>query len=546
MTLLKQFDLRSFLMALFMALAAIISSMNAHAQNREATPQNETGQLRTELRHGDESIVLISDIQEIVKSVHRAKGHVSIAYHEIVITGDEAEYNKETHEGFISGNVRFSQNKQWLTCSRAEFNTATQTGAFYNANGFTDEEFSISGHTIRKTGKDTYQIEDGLATACQEKTPKWIFKISRANIQIGHSAQLYNTVFKIKGVPIFYTPYLILPIGTDDRSSGFTPIHIRTSTSKGQGFSEGYFQTLGRSANLLVYGDYFSLRGLAIGGIFQARPNPETKFSLKLYGINDKLNQGGLQTEAEGESILKDDWRAVVHANIFSNFAFRQAFAENLQTATIPDEKAIGFLTRNYNSFSTNIAFGRDAITFPDRTLIIKKMPSIEFTSVGTPLGNTPFIFSFRSAMDALSRSDSQLGTSGLIQRLDIYPRLTMRLPSLGGFSITPSAGVRETYYGSQFSQNDPSGIANQGLHRRYFELDIEIKTPILERSFSSTRFGEIKHSIEPFFTYRRIQGIDNFDKIIRFDPEDAIADTNEIEYGIIQRFFNKKQSGAG
>jgi LPS-assembly protein len=522
-------------------LALLVSTLFLLCESSQAQ-NNDQGQIRTQIPYRDGFVLLVSDTQEIIKPDYSATGHISITYQDIVITGDEVKYNEVTHESVISGNVRFSQNQQWLVCSRAEFNFATQTGVFHNATGYTDKEFLITSRTIKKTGKDSYQVEDGIVTACQEKIPKWSFKISRADIRIGHAARIRNTVFKIKGIPILYTPYLVLPVGVKDRNSGFIPFHTGTSTSKGRVFSEGYYQTLGRSADLLVYGDYFSLRGLAVGGIFRARPNPATHLKLQLYGINDKKDQGGLQIAAEGETMLKEDWRTVVHANIFSNFSFRQAFAENLWSATIPAEKAIGFLTRNHNSFSTNISFGRDVILFPDRSLIIKKMPSLEFASIGTPLGKTPFIFSFSSTMDALSRSDSQMKVKGLIQRLDMYSSLTMRLPSIGGFSIIPSAGVRETYYGSQFSNSDPTGMDNQGLHRRYFDLSVEIKTPVLERDFHSSRFGEIKHSIEPFFTYRTIQGIHNFDKIIRFDPEDAIADTNEIEYGIIQRFFRKQQ----
>jgi LPS-assembly protein len=545
MKLIKRSELLSFLAALFLALTAMTLEMSAQTADSVTALSGESMGFQTKLRYRNEFIVLVSDRQEITKPVYRIKGHVSITYQDFVLTGDEAEYNEETHAGYISGNVHFSQNQQWLSCSRAEFNTTAQTGVFYDATGFTDKEFLIRGRTIRKTGPATYQVEDGFATACLEKTPKWSFKTSRANIHIGRAAHLYNTVFKIKGIPILYTPYLVLPIGVKDRSSGFVPFHIGTSTSKGQVFSEGYYQTLGRSADLLLYGDYFSLRGLAVGGTFRIRPNPDTNFKLQLYGINDRKNQGGLQTTAEGESILNDEWRAVVHASIFSNFAFRQAFAENLQSATIPSEKAIGFLTQNHNSLAVNIAFGRNAVLFPDRSLIIKKLPSLEFNSIGTPIGNTPFIVNFRSAMDALMRSDSLEEQKGLLQRLDVYPRLTMRLPAIGGFSITPSAGVRETYYGSQFSEKEPAGISNSGLHRRYFDLNLEVKAPSLERVFESTRFGEIRHSIEPFFTYRKIHGISNFDKIIRFDSEDAIADTNEIEYGIIQRFFNKRESAS-
>jgi LPS-assembly protein len=51
------------------------------------------------------------------------------------------------------------------------------------------------------------------------------------------------------------------------------------------------------------------------------------------------------------------------------------------------------------------------------------------------------------------------------------------------------------------------------------------------------------RHVIEPYVTYRRIAGIDNFDRIIRFDYVDAIADTNEIEFGVTNRFFTKRST---
>ncbi|HKG20739.1 MAG TPA: hypothetical protein VKC34_02480, partial [Blastocatellia bacterium] len=47
------------------------------------------------------------------------------------------------------------------------------------------------------------------------------------------------------------------------------------------------------------------------------------------------------------------------------------------------------------------------------------------------------------------------------------------------------------------------------------------------------------KHVIEPYLTYRLIAGIgDEFDKVIRFDERDAVANTNEFEYSVVNRFF--------
>jgi LPS-assembly protein len=509
--------------------------------------QQSGGQLRTERFYKDGIVILLSDRQEqVAKDQYHAEGHISITFQDVLVTGDTLDFNKETREGTMSGHVRFSQQKQWLVCSRADFNFGSKTGTFYDASGFTDREFFITGRTIIKTGPDTYRIEEGFGTTCQQKTPKWSLGASLINLRVDRTARMHSAVFKIKSIPVFYFPYLIFPMEKKTRSSGLIPFHTGNSTSKGRVFSEGYYQTLGKSADVLIYGDYFSLRGLAVGGILKLRPNPDTRFNLEAYGIQDKLKQGGIQLTVDGESRLGNDWKAVARVNISSNFTFRQAFADSFRAATVSQERATAFLNRNHGAFSTNIAFEREEVLFPTRSLVIRKLPSLEFLSLGTPLGRSPFIFSFRASLEGMSRVDSLMETPRLIQRMDLYPRLSMRLPSLGGFSLVPSFGARETYYGAQMSEVSPSGIADRGLHRRYADFSLDLRMPELERDFSGSWFGNFEHVVEPFAVYRRTYGIRDLHKTIRFDEEDAIADTNEIEYGIINRFFRQKQTGAG
>jgi LPS-assembly protein len=539
---------------LSLALATIpaIASPGGSAQFQGGTlalksQKEEQAQVRTEIPYRDGTVTLLSDSQDgIAKTRYRAKGHVQITFQDFVISGEEAQYDTETREGFITGKVHFTQKQQWLSCSRAEFSFSTHTGVFYDASGYTDRQFLISGRTIRKTGPDTYRIEEGFITACLENRPKWSFSAARTNLRVDHTASLHNTAFKIKGVPVFYFPYLVLPLEKKRRSSGLVPFHTGNSTSKGRVVSEGWYQTLGTSADTLIYGDYFTMRGLALGGVFRARPNPETRFNLQVYGIHDKLDQGGVQLGVDGESQLRDDWRAVARVNITSNFSFRQAFAETFRSATVPLEKATAFLTRNHNSISTNIAFERQEVVFPTRSLVVRKLPSLEFSSLGTPLGRSPFILSYRTALDGISRLDSTMETPPLIQRLDFYPSLTIRLPSVLGFSLIPTVGIRETYYGAQISEDSQTGISNHGLHRRYADLSVDLRTPVIEGGFSAPWLGKLQHVVEPFATYRWTAGIKDFDKIIRFDEQDAITNTNEVEYGIVNRFFRNRPTAGG
>jgi LPS-assembly protein len=53
------------------------------------------------------------------------------------------------------------------------------------------------------------------------------------------------------------------------------------------------------------------------------------------------------------------------------------------------------------------------------------------------------------------------------------------------------------------------------------------------------------RHVIEPYLTYRYVKGVDNFHRIIRFDHIDTISNTNEIEFGLTNRFYIRKYGEA-
>lgn len=503
--------------------------------------------VRTEIPYRDGTVVLLSELQEkISKTRYRASGRVQVTYRDATLTCDELEYDEETRTLETIGTAHFIQGSQYLTCSRAEYNFASQTGVFYDADGYTDREFLIQGRTVFKTGPDTYKVDNGFLTSCMEKNPKWSFEASRAGLRVDRTARLHNAVFRIKGIPVVYFPFVVLPMERKQRSSGFLPFHTGNSTSKGRIFSQGYFQTLGRSADLTIYGDYFTSRGLGLGGIFRARPNASTRLYVQAYGINDRLDQGGTHLVVDGESVLKEDWRAVARANITSNFQFRQAFSDSFRAATISQEQAVVFLTRNHQGCSTNISFQREEVFFPAQSVVVRKVPSLEYTCLGLPIERTPLIFYLRSSLEGLSRADGYMQSPRIVQRLDFYPRLSLRLPSLAGFSLLPSIGIRETYYGAHQTDQDPPQLATESLHRRYTDFEMELRTPTLEKQYASSLLGNFKHVIEPIAAYRRIHGVDNLNEIIKFDAEDAIADTNEFEYGIINRIFRNRTSSEG
>src|SRR5262249_29372382 len=87
--------------------------------------------------------------------------------------------------------------------------------------------------------------------------------------------------------------------------------------------------------------------------------------------------------------------------------------------------------------------------------------------------------------------------------------------------------------------------IVPNDISRRYAELDVDVRPPSFEKTYTRPDGTEnFKHIVESYITYRRIVGIgDEFAKIIRFDERDAVANTNEIEYALVNRFFIRQSS---
>jgi len=105
---------------------------------------------------------------------------------------------------------------------------------------------------------------------------------------------------------------------------------------------------------------------------------------------------------------------------------------------------------------------------------------------------------------------------------------------------VTPSFTFRSTYYGGQLQDGL---FVDQGLFRNTGELSIDIRPPVIERLWSKNG-TKWKHVIEPEVVYRYVTGVNAFGKLVRFDEDDTLTDTNEFQYGFTQRLFRRDANG--
>ncbi|MCV5340860.1 LPS-assembly protein LptD, partial [Escherichia coli] len=67
---------------------------------------------------------------------------------------------------------------------------------------------------IARTGQSVYELEDGSITSCPEGDNSWRLVASGIDVdQDEETATLHHPRFEIMDVPVFYVPYMTMPIG---------------------------------------------------------------------------------------------------------------------------------------------------------------------------------------------------------------------------------------------------------------------------------------------------------------------------------------------
>ena len=534
----------------------------------------------------EEEVTITAERKEAQGSVIISSGNVHLDFSDITIYADRITFNEATNDVVAEGNVFFEQQGQSVIAEKVELNLETKRGTLFTSTTYTDRTADnttvvIDATRTDKVGDRSYNIENAKITACQEAVPKWSFTAKRARITINDKAVMYNPILRIKNFPVLYLPYLSLSISKKERASGFLLPSSGTSNIKGRTLHLGYYQELGRSADVLLRSDIFTKRGLGFGLDFRARPDENSRIAFGTFIVKDRLfggetaaitdqqcagqpplasnprlcrlpNQGGSSFYADAVQYFKNGFVAVADVNITSNIAFRQVFAENAQQAISPEERSQFYVNKNFGAYSFNASINEQTIFLGSQIIKTRQAPSFELNKRSEKISEAiPVYFSFDSSMEGLKRSvligdTTTLKTPGVSQRLDVNPRFTFPLQSFKGFTLTPSLALRSTFYSDSFNPVTQQVVGNN-LLRNYADFSLDIRPPMFSRIYRKREgSAKFKHLIEPFATYRRIVGIDEYASTLRFDERDAIADTNEIEYGITNRFLVKRVSADG
>ena len=461
--------------------------------------------------------------------LYRCEGGVTVTYQDIRVESDWVEFDPGTQHVTAGDRVHWVRGGEELTGGRLSFNLRSKTGTFADASGQIEGFYIKSGENERlEDGR--WRLKNSSATACVGDCPAWRWTSKEATVTPGERFSAKNMVFRFRSVPLLYFPRFSMPTESKERSSGFLIPSTSTSTTKGRSIQETFFWAIDRSYDATITGEYFSKRGPAGKIDFRGVPSSTTRIDVSTFFAVDRLGQGGYRSNIRMFSSFGTNWRSVALVDLTSDFAFRQTYEESFNTISSPVQQSIAFATNNKARSSLNVAFERTAIFFPgESSTVLQKLPALELQIPTNRIGRIPVYFSLNGGIAGISRRDSQISTPAFVPRVDFHP--SIQIPVLRSSLLTWShqIGVRETFY----SHSVENGVNSKVLNRNTFDYTMKMSGPQLEKDY-----GKWKHLVEPTFEYRYVAGVDAFRKTIVVDETDLLTDTNEIEYGLTNRFI--------
>jgi len=185
-----------------------------------------------------------------------------------VIRADRVVYDRKNARVEASGRVEVRQKDDRLTADYAEIDL--DSGDIVLKNGllyYDPAHLYVEAGDMKRIGGTLWRFRDLILSTCQfgpSSAPDWAFGAGRGRITVDGYAFLTHVTFRVRGVPVFYIPWLALPAKTT-RQTGFLFPWISSSSRDGVAFAAPFFVNVSPSADFTLFPGYHEKRGPSFG-----------------------------------------------------------------------------------------------------------------------------------------------------------------------------------------------------------------------------------------------------------------------------------------
>ena len=488
-----------------------------------------------------------------------ARGDVEMRQGDRTLNAQYLKVNLVTKNAVARGNVLLNERGDTLACEELKMNLDDRRGQVDNAKIFIkSQNFHIDGKEIKSLGQDVYHVEKGVITTCDGDNPFWRIDAKKIDVTLDGYAKVQGSTFRVKGVPIAYFPYLVVPVKTN-RQSGFLFPEIGNSRRKGFQFDNSYFWAISPSSDATFWFDIASKKGPGAGVETRIVNGNDSWLRFYSYYANeshyyfnnaysnkyDRSPQRG-ELHLEGEHYFSPDFYLKGFGtyisdrefyNDYSGKANRTKYAYDRATnlKRLEKDESFLFVNKNWDSYNLLVNFDVYKDLVQSNEQVLQRSPQVNVTSLSQPLGSSPLFYQLNSSYNNFWREQGLKGS-----RLDAHPTLSLPMNRCGWLTFKPQVGLQGvSYFGLNHNADfDKYGIvpnANAELYATFLRV-FDINKPLVEK---------LKHVIEPGIEYQYTPEFDQAD-FPQFDIPAQYYPQHSLTYAVTNRFAGLFQDSTG
>ncbi len=512
--------------------------------------------------------------------MYRARGHVVVVRGDRSLRADAIDLNTETMEAVAWGDVNFTSGEDWLTGTRLEMNLNEEVGTLYNGILFIEQtHFYVHGKQIKKTGKDSYYIDDGRFTACDGDHPDWKITGRDLRVTIDGYGTIKHATFWAKSAPLAYAPFLFFPAKIE-RQTGLLFPQASLSDRDGFTYIQPFFWAINEASDVTLYETYMDRRGFKHGAEYRYALAPQSKGTMMYDYLRDRqIDDGTVPEDSSGyhyEGFTGDDEVRLNRDRWWFRMKSDQdlpgSFKAKLDMDLVSDQDYLREFRRGYSGFDSNDTyfsreFGRDLDDYTDTVRLnllslnrnwdqyslttdfrwydnvivrknddpdptLQRLPHVQFDGSKQELLQSPFYFDLESSYDYFWRD---YGTKG--HRADFHPRAYYPVRLFRYFDFEPSIGVRETLWQVEEYENETRESDDRFFSREVVDLRADLSTEFWKTfSMNWKNVDKIRHSVRPQIVYDYVPVPDQ-DEYPDFEGIDRLKEKNLVTYSVTNYF---------
>ena len=256
----------------------------------------------------------VQDVQLLADDVKQDKGivtankNVVVYSQEYLVTADCAVYDQNNSVIELFGNVNMMKGKDEVSRSNyAKLNLKNNNAAFESLFMMNKDMEVWMRSDESSSDSEYYRVRKAMVSSCNVQDPDWSITSSSAMLnKQSKFLHLFNPVFRIANVPVFYLPYFGFSTDTT-RRTGLLPPELGYGKSEGFYYKQPVYFAPYNEWDLEFDPQIRTNRGAGIYGTFRFTDSPDSRGEISFGSFTDKNSYRAKQkSETSNRAELKN------------------------------------------------------------------------------------------------------------------------------------------------------------------------------------------------------------------------------------------------